>query len=151
MSTLDPTNPPGRPPIYKQVLVGLMVGAMLGPLVGWSIGTFATFFTSALMDSGTRGVRTSAFVGGLIGMPLGLIIGVMVATPIRIVSSILFGDKLQPWLTATLGALLGFASGYLIHQFWNPSDVAFVYLTILSVIVGAMTGTVASVAKPKWL
>ena len=149
MSPVIPEVRQSKPPVYKQILVGLLVGGMLGPLIGWFIGTFATFFTSAMLDNGTRGMRTSAFVGGLIGIPFGLITGVLVATLVRIVFSIL--NSAQPWLAATLGCLLGFASGYLIHQFWNPSEVSFVYLTIHSVVVGGVTAAVASVAKPKWL
>lgn len=142
---------PVRPPIYKQVLVGLLVGGLMGPLVGWFIGTFATFLTSSLWDSSMRGVRTTAFVGGLIGIPLGVITGVLVATVVRVLFAILRYDKPRPWLSAALGGLLGFESGYLIHQFWNPSVISFLYLTIHSVVVGGVTATVVGTAKPKWL
>jgi hypothetical protein len=132
-------------------MVGLMVGALLGPLIGWFIGTFATFFTSTLVTDSTRGLRISAFVGGLVGIPFGLITGVIVATPIRIAFSIFSYNRPRPRLAATLGGLLGFGSGYLIHQFWNPSEVSFLYLTIHSVAVGGVTAAVAAAAKPKWL
>lgn len=128
-----------------------MVGAMLGPLVGWFIGTFATYFTSILMTNDIRGMRISAFVGGLIGIPFGFITGVLVATPSRIVFSTFFYDKPKLGLAATLGCLLCFGSGCLIHQFWNPSEVSFIYLTIHSVVVGGVTAAVAALAKPKWL
>jgi hypothetical protein len=145
------TEPRDKPPLYKHVLVGLLVGGLLGPLMGWFIGTFATFVTSIMMDDSMRGVRVTAFVGGLIGIPLGVITGILVATLVRVLFAILRYDKPRPWLSATLGGLLGFESGYLIHQFWNPSELSFVYLTIHSVVVGSVTATVAAMAKPKWL
>ena len=140
-----------KPPVYKQALAGLIVGAMLGPLVGWFIGTFAILFTSVQMTNSARGMRTSAFVGSLIGIPFGFITGVLVATPSRIVSSTFFHERPHPRLAATLGCFLGFGSGYLIHQFWNPSEVSFIYLAIHSVVVGGVTAAVAALAKPKWL
>jgi hypothetical protein len=147
-------EPREKPPIYKQVLVGLVVGGLMGPLIGWFIGTFATFVTSTLLDDsmrGMRGMRITAFVGGLIGIPLGFITGVLVATTVRLLFTVLLYGKAQPWLAVTLGCFLGLASGYLIHQFWNPSDVSIVYLTIHSVVVGGVGATVAAMAKPKWL
>jgi hypothetical protein len=153
MSTVI-AQPRDRPPIYKQVLVGLLVGGLMGPLIGWFTGTFATFITSILLDDsmqGVRGMRTTAFVGGLIGIPLGLITGVLVATVVRVLFAIIRYNKARPWLSASLGGLLGFESGYLIHQFWNPSEISFLYLTIHSVVVGSVTATVAAMAKPKWL
>lgn len=141
-----------KPPVYKQALAGLIVGAMFGPLVGWFIGTFAILFTSVQMTNTNGAMRTSAFVGGLIGIPFGFIIGVLVATPCRIVAStFLYDGKPQLGLVTTLGCFLGFGSGYLIHQFWNPSELSFVYLTIHSVVVGGVTAAVAAMAKPKWL
>jgi hypothetical protein len=140
-----------KPPLYKQVLVGLLVGGLMGPIIGWFIGTFATFFTSILWNNSVRGMRITAFVGGLIGIPLGFITGVLVATLVRVLFTILRYEKARPWLSATLGGLLGFESGYLIHQFWNPSEISFLYLTIHSVVVGSVTATVAAMAKPKWL
>jgi hypothetical protein len=143
-----------KPPIYKQVLVGLLVGGLMGPLVGWFIGTFAAFFTSVLWDDslpGLRGMRTTAFVGGLIGIPIGLITGVLIATLVRVLFASFRYDKARPWSSAALGGSLGFASGYLIHQFWHPSELSFVYLSIHSIVVGSVTATVAVMAKPKWL
>lgn len=128
-----------------------MVGAMLGPLVGWFIGTFATFFTSSLVNDGTRGMRTSAFVGGLFGIPFGFVTGVLVATPIRMVTFPFPDNKGKSWFAATVGGLLGFGSAGLLHQFWNPSAISFWYLIVHSVVVGGVTASVAALAKPKWL
>jgi hypothetical protein len=140
-----------NPPLYKQVLVGLLVGSMLGPVSGWFIGTFATFFTTALIQTGTRGMRTSAFVGGLFGIPFGFVTGVLVATPVRVVGSFFHDTQARLWAAAIVGGLLGFGSANLIHQFWNPSEVSLVYLGIHSVVVGGVTASVASIAKPKWI
>jgi hypothetical protein len=151
MSAVTPEALRLKPPLFKQALVGLLVGATFGPVIGWFIGTFVTFFTSAWLDNGTRGMRTSAFVGGLIGIPFGFMTGVLVATPVRLVFSSFPENEGMLWLAVTVGCLLGFGSAYLIHQFWNPSDISFVYLMIHSVVVGGVTGSVASMAKPKWL
>src|ERR1700730_4182456 len=62
---------PTNPALYKEVLVPILVGSMLDPIIGWFIGTFAIFFAAVAMDtSNIRGMRVSAFVGGLIGIPL---------------------------------------------------------------------------------
>lgn len=151
MSAVTPETLQLKPPLFKQVLVGLLVGATFGPVIGWFSGTFITFFTSAWLVSGTRGMRTTAFVGGLIGIPLGFITGVLVAVPIRLVFLSFPENRVKLWLVAMVGCLSGVAVGYLIHQFWNPSDMSFVYLMIHGIVVGGLTGTVASMAKPKWL
>ena len=60
---------PDKPPVYKEFLVGLIVGGLFGPVMGWFIGTFASFFVVTAMTSDVRGLRVSAFVGGLMGIP----------------------------------------------------------------------------------
>jgi len=68
---LDPQQQiPTRHPLYKEILVAILVGGMLVPIIGWFIGTFATYVAAAAIDtSNVRGMRTSAFGGGLIGIP----------------------------------------------------------------------------------
>jgi len=102
---------PTKPPLYKEFLVGLMVGGLFGPLVGWFIGTFAAFFAVAAMDtSNVRSMRGSAFIGGLIGIPLGLATGVLVSLPLRLMSTQGLTFLKNPWLAALLGAIMaGFA------------------------------------------
>jgi hypothetical protein len=142
--------------VYKQALVGFLVGCTLGPLVGWVIGTFATFFAVAAGDAypngiATRGMRLTAFFGGLIGIPLGLIVGPLVGLPVRILSSMTLGPLKNVWAGAALGSLLGVASGLLVHRYWHPSPEAFVYTIIHAIVVGASVGAAAVRAKPKWL
>ena len=151
MSAATPEPLSIKPPVYKQAMVGVMVGAMLGPLVGWFIGTFATFYTTALLDNSIRGMRTSAFVGGLFGILFGFITGVLVATPVRMVTVRFPDSEVKRWFAVATGCLLGSGSAYLIHQFWNPSAISFWYLMVHSVVVGGVTATVAALAKPKWL
>jgi len=151
MSAATPETLRLKIPLFKQVLVGLLVGATLGPLIGWFSGTFVTLFTSAWLSDSTRGMRTTAFVGGLIGIPFGFVTGVLVATPVRLLFLSFPENRIKLWLLATIGSLFGIGSSYLIHQFWNPSDISFVYLIVHGAAVGGVTGTVASLAKPKWL
>jgi|KBSSwiStaDraftv2_1062776.scaffolds.fasta_scaffold145511_1 hypothetical protein len=102
---------PTKPPLYKEFLVGLMVGGLFGPLVGWFIGTFAAFFAVAAMDtSNVRSMRSSTFIGGLIGIPLGFATGVLVSLPLRLMSTQGLTFLKNPWLAALLGAIMaGFA------------------------------------------
>jgi hypothetical protein len=154
MSAVLPDTIPRKPSLFKQALVGVVVGATLGPVIGWFIGTFVTFFTSVWLDDsmrGIRGMKTTAFIGGLLGIPFGFMTGVLVAPPVRLAFLSLPENRVKRWVVGTVGCLLGFGSSYLIHQFWNPSEISFAYLIIHSVIVGGVTGAVASLAKPKWL
>jgi hypothetical protein len=99
----------------------------------------------------TRGMRLTAFLGGLIGILLGLIVGPLVSLPIRLLSSTVLEALKNVWAGAALGSLLGLGSGLLIHQYWHPSPEAFVYTIIHSVVVGTSVGAVTVIAKPKWL
>ncbi|MBV9927547.1 MAG: hypothetical protein JOZ96_21195 [Acidobacteria bacterium] len=152
--TLQP--PAADAPVYKQLLVGLLVGCLLGPIVGWFIGTFATFFAVAAADAypngvATRGMRLTAFVGGLLGLPLGLVVGALVGVPVRLLSAAVIKALKNVWAGGALGSLLGLGAGLLIHRYWHPSPEAFVYTITHSVVVGASVGAVAVLANPTWL
>jgi len=148
---------PVNPPLYKQALVGILVGGTLGPAVGWFVGTFATLYTIFLSDNiqnaapSARGMRVSAFFGGLLGILLGLVIGPLVGLPIRIASSAIVKSLTNPWAGAAIGAVVGPGIGYLIHLYWDPSAEAFLYLIIHSIFVGGAVGGLTVIAKPKWL
>jgi hypothetical protein len=155
MDSTSSTSVRPDPPIYKQALVGLMVGATLGPLVGWFIGTFAMLFvgmTSDDLQNTTRtGMRMSAFAGGLLGIPFGLIVGPLVGLPLRLMYSTVAKFLTDYRLGAAFGALFGMLVGYIIHWFWHPSSDAFTYIMIHSVFVGACVGILTVTAQPKWL
>lgn len=143
-----------RPPFYKEVLVALLVGGLLGPLVGWFIGTFATFFAVATVDTSrnaVRGMRSSAFVGGLIGIPLGLLFGLGVSLPLRLISSQAMPLLRNPWAAVLVGCVLGWFCGYLLLVSWSHSSGSLVYIGIHSIVVGGVVGGVTVIAKPKWL
>ena len=143
-----------RPPFYKEVLVALLVGGLLGPLVGWFIGTFATFFAVATVDTSRNavaGMRTSAFVGGLIGIPLGLLFGLAVSLPLRLMSARAMRLLRNPWAATLAGCLLGWCCGYLLLVSWSHSSGSVVYIVIHSTVVGGVVGGVTVIAKPKWL
>lgn len=143
---------PDKPPLYKECLVGLMVGVLFGPVIGWFIGTFATFFAVAAMDSSNvSGMRGSAFIGGLIGIPLGLATGVLVSLPLRLMSIQGLTFLKNIWLTALLGALMGCFCGYLILKNWSPTFGSLIYVMMVCVVVGGVTGTASVSARPKWL
>ncbi len=141
-----------KPPLYKEFLVGILVGGLLGPVVGWFVGTFATFFAVTAMDtSNVRGMRTSGFVGGLIGIPIGLVTGLAVSVPLRLLSSQAFAFLKIPWFGSIAGATVGWLCGYLILRSWYPSSGSLIYMVIVCMVVGGVTGSVAVIAKPKWL
>ena len=141
-----------RPPFYKEFLVGLMVGGLFGPLIGWFIGTFATFFAVSAMDtSNVRSMRGSAFIGGLIGIPLGLATGVVVNLPLRLISTQGVTFLKNPWIAALLGAIMGWFCGYLILRTWYPTFGSLIYVVIVCMVVGGVTGTASVSARPKWL
>ena len=143
-----------KPPLSKEILVALLVGCFLGAIVGWFVGTFATFFaTLVAIDSAnvTRGMRTSAFVGGLIGIPLGAVTGIVVSLPIRLLSVRFFRFLKNPWLAALLGAAIGWCFAILILERWYPSVGAAVYVVTHAMAVGAVVAAVTVLAKPKWL
>jgi hypothetical protein len=141
-----------KPALYKELLVGILVGALLGPVIGWFIGTFATFFAVTAMDTdNVRGMRTSGFVGGLIGIPLGFATGLAVSLPLRLLSSQVFPFFKNPWVSCVAGAVIGWFCGYVILRNWYPSSGSLIYVVIVCMVVGAATGSVAAMAKPKWL
>ena len=145
------------PPLYKQALAGLLFGVTLGPVVGWFIGTMAAFFVVSMSDEvqngarSGRGLRGSAFFGGLIGILFGVITGPLVGLPMRIMSSAVLKSLANFWAGAVVGAMLGLGIGYLIHIYWHPSPEAYLYLIMHSVVVGASVGGFTVIAKPKWL
>ena len=142
---------PDKPPVYKEFLVGLIVGGLFGPVIGWFIGTFAMFFAVTAMTSNVRGLRTSAFIGGLMGIPLGFAIGVIVSLPLRLMSTRGLALLKNPWLSALGGAIIGWFCGYLILTAWYPTFGSLIYVMMVCMIVGGVTGSVAVSAKPKWL
>jgi hypothetical protein len=142
---------PDKPPVYKEFLVGLIVGGLFGPLIGWFIGTFAMFFAVTAMTSNVRGLRTSAFIGGLMGIPLGLATGLIVSLPLRLMSTRGLALLKNPWLAALVGAIIGWFCGYLILTAWYPTFGSLIYVVMVCMVVGGLTGSVAVSAKPKWL
>ena len=142
---------PDKPPVYKEFLVGLIVGGLIGPVIGWFMGTFATFFAVIAMTSNVRGLKTPAFVGGLMGIPLGLATGLMVSLPLRLMSTRVLALLKNPWFAAFVGAIIGWFCGYLILTVWNPTFGSLIYVVMVCVVVGGVTGGVAVIAKPKWL
>ena len=141
-----------KPPIYKEFFVALLVGGLLGPLIGWFIGTFATFFAVTAMDtSNVRSMKGSAFVGGLIGVPLGIATGLFVSLPLRILSSQVGAFLKNPIIGAVAGAVIGCLFSYLIIRSWYPSVGSLIYVVMVCMVVGAATGSATVVAKPKWL
>jgi hypothetical protein len=143
---------PNKPPLYKEFLVGLLVGGLFGPVLGWFIGTFATFFAVTAMDTANvRSMRGSGFIGGLIGIPLGLATGVIVSLPLRLVSTRGLTFLKNPWLAALAGTLIGWVCGYLILTTWYSTFGSLIYVVIVCMVVGGLTGSVAVSAKPKWL
>jgi len=137
--------------VYKEFLVGLIVGGLFGPIIGWFIGTFATFFAVTAMTSDVRGLRTSAFIGGLMGIPLGLATGVIVSVPLRLMSTRVLALLKNPWVAAPVGAIIGWFCGYLILTVWYPTFGSLIYVVMVCMVVGGVTGSVAVIAKPKWL
>ena len=143
---------PDKPPLYKEFLVGLMVGGLFGPVIGWFIGTFATFFAVAAMDtSNIRSMKGSAFIGGLIGIPLGLTTGVLVSLPLRLMSTQGLTFLKNPWLAALLRAIMGWFCGYLILTTWSQTFGSLIYVVMVCMVVGGVTGSASVSARPKWL
>lgn len=130
--------------------MGLIVGGLFGPVIGWFIGTFATFFAVTAMTSDVRGLRGSAFIGGLIGIPLGLATGIIVSLPLRLISTRSALLK-NPWLAALVGAIIGWFCSYLILTVWYPTFGSLIYVVMVCMVVGGVTGSVTVSAKPKWL
>jgi hypothetical protein len=143
---------PDKPPVYKEFLVGLMVGGLFGPVIGWFVGTFATFFAVTAMDtSNVRSMRGSGFIGRLIGIPLGLATGVIVGLPLRLMSTQGLTFLKNPWLAALVGAIIGWFCGYLILTTWYPTLGSLIYVVVVCMVVGGITGSAAVNARPKWL
>ena len=110
----------------------------------------AMFFASAIINA-TRGMRTSAFVGGLMGIPLGLLVGLIVSVPLRLLSVRVLRFLNNPWLAAPIGAAIGWCCGFLVLVYWNSSIGTVVYVGLHSMFVGGMVAVVTVLAKPKWL
>jgi len=143
-----------KPPLYKEILVALLVGGLFGAVVGWFVGTFATFFATLVVDdsvNATRGMRMSAFLGGMIGIPLGAVTGLVVSLPVRILSVRVFRFLNNPWLAAPLGAVIGWCFALLLLIRWYSSAGTAVYLGLHSMAVGGIVAAVTVLAKPKWL
>jgi len=139
-----------RPPLHKELLVALLVGGLFGPLIGWLGGMLAMFFASATIDE-TRGMRTSAFIGGLMGIPLGALVGIVVSVPLRIVSSRVLPFLKNVWLAAALGAAIGWCCGFVVLLNWNTALATIVYVGLHAMFVGGMVAVITVLAKPKWL
>ena len=145
---------PRKPPLYKEILVAVLVGGFFGSVIGWFIGTFATFFAVVVADDSgnpTRGMRMSAFLGGMIGIPLGAVIGLVVSVPLRILSVKLFRFLRNPWLAAPLGVILAWCCAILFLLREDQSAGAIVYFGLHSTFVGGIVAVIAVLAKPKWL
>jgi hypothetical protein len=141
-----------RPPLYKEFLVGILVGGLLGPLVGWFIGTFAAFFAVTAMDSdNVRSMRGTGFFGGLLGIPWGLAVGLLVSLPMRLMATRGLTFLKNPWLAALIGAVIGWLCAYLTVSTWYSTFGSLIYVVIVSMVVGGITGSASVSAKPKWL
>ena len=143
---------PNKPPLYKDVFVGLLVGGLFGPVIGWFIGTFATFFAVSAMDpANVRAMRTPGFVGALIGIPLGLVTGLVAGLPLRLLSSRVLTFLRNPWIAGGIGIFIGWSFAFFILLRWYPTVGSLIYVVTVCMVVGAITGGVAVIAKPKWL
>jgi len=143
-----------KPPLYKELLVAALVGGLFGPLIGWFVGTFAAFFAVVVADDSghsPRGMRMSAFLGGMIGIPLGATIGLLVSLPLRILSARFFRFLDNPWVAASMGVVIGWCCAILILVRQEPSAGAIVYFGLHATVVGGLVAVVAVLAKPKWL
>ncbi|OLD26304.1 MAG: hypothetical protein AUJ04_06115 [Acidobacteria bacterium 13_1_40CM_3_55_6] len=130
--------------------MALLVGGLFGPLIGWLGGMLASFFASAIIDE-TRGMRTTAFVGGLLGIPLGLLTGLMVSIPLRLLSARVLKILRNGWFAAPVGGVIGWCCGFVVLIYWHPSIGTVVYVGMHSMFVGGLVGLVTVLAKPKWL
>ena len=140
-----------KPPVHKEFAVGLLVGGLFGPVIGWFIGTFATFFAVTAMDTNNvRAMRGSAFVGGLIGIPVGFVTGLVSSPTLRLLSRGLALLK-NPWVAGALGTLIGWLFAYFIFSNWYPTVGSLIYFFVVCMVVGGITAGVAVIAKPKWL
>ena len=98
-----------------------------------------------------RSMRGSAFIGGLIGIPLGSATGVLVSLPLRLMSTHGLTFLKNPWLAALLGTIMGWFCGYLILTNWSPTFGSLIYVVMVCMVVGGVTGSASVSAKPKWL
>ncbi len=130
--------------------MALLVGGLFGPLIGWLGGMLASFFASAIIDE-TRGMRTTAFVGGLIGIPLGLLTGLMVSIPLRLLSARVLKILRNSRFAAPVGGVIGWCCGFVVLIYWHPSIGTVVYVGMHSMFVGGLVAVVTVLAKPKWL
>ena len=110
----------------------------------------ASFFASAIIDE-TRGMRTTAFVGGLLGIPLGLLTGLMVSIPLRLLSARVLKILRNGWFAAPVGGVIGWCCGFVVLIYWHPSIGTVVYVGMHSMFVGGLVAVVTVLAKPKWL
>ena len=98
-----------------------------------------------------RSIKGSGFIGRLIGIPLGFATGVIVSLPLRLGSTRGLTFLKNPWLAALAGTLIGWVCGYVILTTWYPTFGSLIYVVIVCMVVGGLTGSVAVSAKPKWL
>src|SRR4029079_3778521 len=141
-----------RPPLYKELLVGILVGGLLGPLIGWFIGALAAFFAVTAMDTNNvRVMRGSACIGGLLVIPVGFVIGLIVSPVLRLISTQLLSVLKNPALAAISGAFLGWLISYLTVDLLYATLGSVLYVVMVSMVVGATAGMVVVMAKPKWL
>ena len=110
----------------------------------------AMFFASATIDE-TRGMRTSAFIGGLMGIPLGAVVGLVVCFPLRILSSRVLPFLKNVWFAGGLGAAIGWCCGFVVLLYWNTALATIVYVGLQTMFVGGMVAVITVLAKPKWL
>ena len=128
------------------------MGGLFGPVIGWFIGTFAALFAvNAIDTANVRTMRGSGFLGGLIGMLLGLATGPMSSLPVRLISTIGPTFLKNFWLAAGAGAVIGWLVAYFILFNWYPTIGSLLYGAIVCTVVGGITAGVAVIAKPKWL
>jgi hypothetical protein len=106
---------------------------------------------AAMDTSNVRGMKTSAFVGGLIGIPLGFATGLATSLPLRVLSSQVVYFLKNPWLGGMAGTVMGWLCGYVILRNWYPSSGSLIYVVMLCMVVGAVVGSATVMAKPKWL
>src|ERR1041385_5900670 len=124
-----------KPPLYKEFVLGLLVGGFFGPLIGWFVGTFATFLAVIAMDTdNVRVMRSSGFVGGLIGIPLGLATGLVAGPPLRLLSSRALTFLKNPWIAGGIGILIGWSFAFLILLRWFPSVGSLIYVVIVCTV-----------------
>jgi hypothetical protein len=95
-------------------------------------------------------MRGSGFIGGLIGIPLGLATGVVSSLPARLIATRGPVFLKNFWVAAGVGAMISWLVAYFILFNWYPTVGSLLYFVIVCTVVGAITAGVAVIAKPKW-